>query len=72
LAYLENFYFPSDECIVICEVDNLKCKLNMSRVNCQFIKEVTLTSATGVRRVFSQVLNVIQFAGAAAGEAYYG
>jgi hypothetical protein len=57
---------------MICEADNLKCKLNMARVNCEFIKEVTLTATNGARRVFTQVLNVIQFPGVAAGQAYYG
>jgi hypothetical protein len=44
----------------------------MARVNCEFIKEVTLTSTNGIRRVFSTVLNEIHFSGVNAGQAYAG
>lgn len=44
----------------------------MTRVNCSFIKEVTLTGNNHTLRVFSKVLNVMEFPGIEAGNSYYG
>lgn len=57
---------------MICEVDNLKSKVDMARVSCSFIKEVTLTGNNDTLRVFSKVLNVMEFPGIEAGKSYYG
>lgn len=58
--------------MVVCEVDNIRCKLAVRAVHCRFVKEVTLTAGNGDSRVFTQELNVSEFAGVGAGQAYSG
>lgn len=50
LVYVENFYLPDDDCIMICEADNTKCGLDITRIKCELIKVLTLTALNGTQR----------------------
>ena len=57
---------------MICEADNTKCGLNISRIKCQFMKEVTLTAIDGRSRTFTELINTVFFPGVAAHHSYFG
>lgn len=38
---------------MICEADNTKCDMEITRVKCQLVKEVVLTDVNGTQRVFT-------------------
>jgi len=57
---------------MVCEADNTKCGLSISRIQCKFIKEVTLTAINGTSRVFKEELNTVYFPGVGAYKSYFG
>ena len=57
---------------MICEADNTKCGLSISRIKCQFIKEVTLTAQNGATRTFTEHINTVFFPGVAGHHSYFG
>jgi hypothetical protein len=57
---------------MICEADNTKCGMAISRIKCQFMKEVTLTASNGNTRVFTELLNTVFFPGVGANRSYFG
>lgn len=57
---------------MICEADNTKCGMPISRIKCQFVKEVTLTAENGTSRVFTELLNTVFFPGIRAYGSYFG
>lgn len=57
---------------MICEADNTKCGLGISRIKCQFMKEVILTARSGHQRTFTQHINTVFFPGIGAYRSYFG
>ena len=63
---------PGDDCIIICEADNTKCGLGISRIKCQFMKEIILTAQNGQQRTFTEHINTVFFPGVGAYGSYFG
>jgi hypothetical protein len=57
---------------MICEADNTKCGMGISRIKCQFLKEVILTGSNGQQRTFTEHINTVFFPGVAAYRSYFG
>ena len=72
LKYLENQYIAGDECVAICEIDNLRNKLRISSVSVKFKKILTLTSGFGENISLMKDINEAAFPGVDAFGKYTG
>lgn len=57
---------------MICEVDNIKSKRDLTRIKCEFVKTVTLKAANGVYKVIKEIINTVEFKGVKKGSGYLG
>ena len=57
---------------MICGVDNMKSKRDITRVKCEFVKTLTLKSTNGIFKVIKEVINTVEFIGAKKGTGYIG
>lgn len=57
---------------MVCEADNTKCGMPITRIQCEFMKEVRLTSSSGQSRTFTELINTVYFPGVGSYASYHG